>query len=340
MTPIEFLSHLRSLDIRIWVEGDRLLCNAPKGALTPQLRAELESHKPELIAYLQSVRIASISQAHPLVRIERKDHHSLSFAQQRLWFLDQLEPGSASYNISDATRLVGPLNRGALEQSLQEIIRRHEILRTTFVKLEGQPVQIIAPTLDFKLPIVDLGALSGEQREARVQEIAAEGALRPFDLSTGPLLRTTLIKLDDHNHVLLSTIHHIISDGWSLGILMRELAALYKAFSSGEPSPLPDLSIQYVDFAQWQREWLRGEVLESQLSYWRRQLAGAPAVLELPTDRPRPAVQTFAGHVLAFTFPRALLESPALTQPAGRRDAVHDAAGGVQGAPVPLQRAA
>jgi len=233
----------------------------------------------------------------------------MSFAQQRLWFLDQLEPGSAAYNIPAAIHLTGPLNMAALEQSLNEIVQRHEVLRTTFAIVEGQPVQVIAPTLTLTLPVVDPSNLPETEREAEARRLATEEARRPFDLARGPLLRTTLLRLGEEEHVLLLTMHHTVSDGWSMGVLYRELSALYEALSKGKPSPLPELPIQYADFAVWQRQWLQGGDLEAQLSYWKKQLAGFPSLLNLPTDRPRPAIQTYRGAHQSTMLPWALLES-------------------------------
>ena len=249
------------------------------------------------------LRLGQSLQAPPLLSIARSAEMPLSFAQQRLWFLNQLEPDSAFYNIPDAVRLFGQLNITALEQSLNEIIRRHEALRTNFITVEGQPVTVIASTQKLALPIVDLQDLPETERLIETQRLATTEAQRPFDLATEPLVRATLLKLQAKEHVLLLTMHHIISDGWSMGVLFSELAALYEAFCSGHPSPLAELPIQYIDFAVWQRQWLQAEVVESQLSYWKQQLNGAPALLELPTDRPRPTVQTFRGahHSIALS---------------------------------------
>ena len=228
----------------------------------------------------------------------------LSFAQQRLWFLYKLEPDSPAYNLAAAVRLNGSLNEPALKRGLQEILRRHEALRTTFAEVNGQAVQLIHPGGDVVLMVHDLEGLEVSEQNIRVQKLAAEEAERPFDLVHGPLLRTRLLRLGPTEHIFLVAMHHIISDGWSVGILVRELASLYEAFSKGKSSPLPQLPIQYADFAQWQRERLRGEILEQQLAYWIPQLHGAPGILELPTDRPRPAVQTFRGAVQSFLFPK------------------------------------
>ena len=218
----------------------------------------------------------------------------LSYAQQRLWFLDQLEPGSAGYNVPAAISLEGPLVITALEESFHEVVRRHETLSTTFVAVSGQPVQVITPHADLSFEVEDLQRLSPEALEVEVQRLAVEEARRPFDLSSGPLLRVRLLRLGEESHVAFVTLHHIISDGWSIGILIEELGAFYAAFVNGKKLSLPDLPIQYADFAHWQREWLATEVFEQHLAYWREQLDGA-AVLQLPADFPRPPVQQFRG---------------------------------------------
>jgi amino acid adenylation domain-containing protein len=238
----------------------------------------------------------------PIRPVSRNQAMPVSFAQQRLWFIDQLEPGNPSYNMPSAVRLTGMLNVAALEASLNEIVRRHESLRTTFATVDGQAVQLIAPELSLSLPVVDLTQYSESEREAQVRKLMAEEAQQPFDLAQGPLVRARLLRLGPTDHIALFTMHHIISDEWSLGVLMRELAALYTAFCNKEPSPLPELPIQYADFAHWQRHWLQGEVLEAQLAYWRQQLGGNVRPLKLPYDYPRPAVQTYRGALHSFTL--------------------------------------
>jgi amino acid adenylation domain-containing protein len=244
----------------------------------------------------------------------------LSFAQQRLWLIDQLDPGTPAYNVPAAVRMTGDLSIPLLERIFAEVVARHEALRTTFASDEGRPVQVIAPFsgslatasrpwLPPRLPVTDLSGLPESELEARAALLAREESLCPFDLRRGPLLRLRLVRLAEREHLLLLTMHHIVSDGWSMGVLLREVAALYEAFSHGRPSPLPDLPLQYAEFAVWQREWLRGEILEAQLSYWKGQLAGAPRLLELPTDRPRPPVQTFHGASRTITLPAALSEA-------------------------------
>jgi amino acid adenylation domain-containing protein len=228
----------------------------------------------------------------------------LSFPQQRLWILDQLEPGGFAYHITAAIRLHGDLATAALGRSLAEIVRRHEALRTVFPNREGEPWQRVLPAAGTRLPVADLAALPAAARDAEARRLAGADARRPFDLARGPLLRVALLRLAAHEHALLLAMHHIVSDGWSIGVFTRELTALYRCFAAGAPSPLPDLPLQYLDFALWQRRWLQGEVLAEQLGYWRRALAGAPPLLELPTDRPRPAAQSHRGGRRWLTLPR------------------------------------
>ncbi|MFB2875779.1 amino acid adenylation domain-containing protein, partial [Floridanema aerugineum] len=232
----------------------------------------------------------------------------LSYAQQRLWFLDQFDPNSALYNIPAALRLEGNLDRIALEKSLTEIIQRHEVLRTNFAVVDGQPCQIIHTETTWNVSVVDLQHLSTQEQEIISRQLLQQQGLQPFDLTNESLIRATLIVLSPDEHILLVCMHHIVSDGWSTGVFVRELSALYNAYTQGQPSPLDPLPIQYADFAIWQREWLQGEVLQRQLNYWQEKLKEAPALLELPTDRPRPPVQTFVGSNQQFSL------SPELSQ--------------------------
>ncbi|MFB2896155.1 condensation domain-containing protein, partial [Aerosakkonemataceae cyanobacterium BLCC-F50] len=296
----EFLSYLNSLDIKIWLEEEKLRYQAPKGAMTAEIKQEIGTRKPEILAFLKAAKAPSISTESTIIPVSREQELSLSFAQQRLWFLHQLSPDSQSYNMLEALRLEGSLNVTALEQSLSELINRHEILRTNFPTVEGKPVQLIAPPTVLSLPIHDLQGLSTEEQTAHIQQIVKSIASKPFDLAVEPLIQFTLLQLSQEEYVFLLKMHHIIYDGWSLSIFFRELSQLYEAFTQGLPSLLPKLSIQYADFAVWQRQWLTGEVLERQLNYWQEQLAGAPLVLELPSDRTRPPVQSFQGGVQTF----------------------------------------
>ena len=236
------------------------------------------------------------------------EHAPLSFAQQGLWFLDRLDPDSALYNIASAIQLQGTLDVPALQHSLEEMVRRHEVLRTSFSTVDGQSIQTIAPARSLPLSVVNLQDLPECDRPDAISRLATEAAMQPFDLEQAPLLRATLLVVAEQEHVLLLNLHHIVSDGWSMGVLVRELGVLYSAFCAGKPSPLPDLPIQYADFAAWQRQQMQGTVLENQLSYWTQQLGGAPALLALPTDRPRPPKQTFRGAKQVIALSQTLTQ--------------------------------
>ncbi|HZH15045.1 MAG TPA: amino acid adenylation domain-containing protein, partial [Archangium sp.] len=284
-----------------------------RGAFSVELPLRDLFDAPTVAALSHRVHAALQAQrsltAPPLVPTPRNGRLPPSFSQQRLFFLDQLEPNNPTYNIPAAIRLEGALDRTALERSFSEIVRRHEALRTTF---QADPqegvVQVISPPASLSLPATDLSGLPESERETEVLRLAQEEARRPFDLAQGPLLRVALLRLGEHQHVLLVTMHHIVSDGWSVSLLSRELSALYEAFSKGQPSPLAELPIQYADYAGWQRQWLQGDALERQLSYWRKQLSGAPQALELPTDHPRPSVQTSRGASHPLRISKTLSE--------------------------------
>ncbi|HYO64694.1 MAG TPA: MupA/Atu3671 family FMN-dependent luciferase-like monooxygenase, partial [Archangium sp.] len=241
-----------------------------------------------------------------VTRVPRDRALPLSFAQQRLWYLDQLEPGNVAYNNPSALRLSGALDVGSLERALNEVVRRHEVLRTTFALEDSGPVQRIAESLPVPLPVVRLEA-EGD-RDAAIARWAREEARRPFDLAAGPLIRAALLRVDDTEHVLLVTPHHIVSDGWSAGVMMKELAVLYAALVSGAASPLPELPVQYADYSVWQAEWLRGPALQAELSWWKESLADVPA-LQLPVDLPRPAVQTYRGARHSFSISRPVADA-------------------------------
>src|SRR5436305_5868975 len=270
----------------------------------------------ERIAAAQREAAAAGWPEEPIAPVPRSgadaDGLPLSFTQERLWFLDQLAPESAAHNIPCPLRLTGPLDPAALEHALGEVVRRHEALRTTFPSVDGRPVQRIAPPAPFHLPEIDLCALPPAAREAAAARLAGEEARRPFDVGGGgeeSLLRVCLLRLGEpgarDDHLLLLTLHHLVADGWSLGVLAREIAALYRARREGAPSPLPPLPVQYADFAAWQRRRLAGPALAELLAWWRARLAGLP-VLELPTDRPRPALETHRGDRRRFALPPAL----------------------------------
>ncbi|HET9358456.1 MAG TPA: amino acid adenylation domain-containing protein, partial [Vicinamibacterales bacterium] len=241
-----------------------------------------------------------------LERTRQEGPLPLSFAQQRLWFLDRMEPGNPYYNMPTALRVSGDLRVSALEQAIDEIIRRHEVLQNCYVLQQGQPRQVRMPRRDLTLPIVDLSSLQGASREEHERLLAAADARRPFDLATGPVVRAALLKKGEGSYTILFAMHHVVSDGWSVAIVVRELSALYEALGAGRPSPLPELPIQYADFAVWQRRWLESDGLKSQLSYWKARLGGHLPTLAIRTDRPRPEIESFRGADEILLIPQAL----------------------------------
>ncbi len=243
-----------------------------------------------------------------ITKVSREGELPLSFSQQRMWFFEQLSSGVGAFNIALGVRLRGPLNVPALQQTFSEIIRRHEGLRTVFPEVNAQPVQIIQRQTKFKLPMADLSRLPGEEREREAARLTQEETLRRFDLAKGPLVRPTLLRMNDVEHIIICTMHHIVGDGQSFEVVIAEMSQIYSTFSQGQPSPLPELSVQYVDYAAWQQQWWQGEGLEKRLAYWRKQLADAPERMNLPLARPRPKVQKFGGAS------QELKLSPALTE--------------------------
>jgi amino acid adenylation domain-containing protein len=306
-TTEQFLSQLDNLNIKLWLDGDRLRCNAPKDSLTSELKAELQTRKEEILDLIRTINSFSIETQEAIVPVPRTENLPLSFAQQRLWFLAQLEPESPFYNEFTALKLSGQLNISILKQSLAEIIRRHEPLRTTFSNNStGNPVQIINPVGEIVLSIIDLQQLNPTIQEQEIKKLASIEAQKVFNLEQDLLVRVTLLKLNPSEHIILFTTHHIVTDGWSTGILVKEIASLYQAFLAGKPSPLTELSIQYADYAVWQRNYLQGEILSTQLNYWQQQLQNLPR-LDLPTDYSRPAKTTYQGASYSFEL------SPVLT---------------------------
>ncbi|RYZ36378.1 MAG: non-ribosomal peptide synthetase, partial [Myxococcaceae bacterium] len=271
---------------------------------TKQKLAELSpEQRSMLMRQLKQKGAKSVSHPPLTRRPENGGVPPLSFSQQRLWFLHQLDPSSAAYNMPAPLRLTGSLDSSALQRALTELVRRHESLRTSFTSVEEHPVQVISPPTAFALPVTDLS--SHEDPEAEVRRLGEQEARASFDLAKGPLLRASLLRLGAREHVLLLNMHHIVSDGWSMDVLVREMAALYEAFCAGRPSPLPELPLQYADYSVWQRSWLQGEALESQLDWWRKHLEGAPSALELPTDLPRPAAPSFRGATAPVKLSRS-----------------------------------
>ena len=278
-----------------------------------KLSEQIEGLSPQqrdlLVLLLGKKKREEAARSHIAPVSRTADNFPLSFAQERLWFLSQLQQDSSVYNVAGGVRMEGPLSVTALERALNEVVLRHESLRTTIGQDESGPVQIIAHPQAFNLPKFDLRKVPKSQREAEAQLLLANEAGKPFNIEGGPLFRATLLLLSAEEHILLLTMHHIISDGWSIGIFVRELIELYEAFADGRPSLLPDLTVQYVDFAVWHREWLQGEVLDKSVSYWKEKLAGVPSLLELPTDHPRPPSQSFSGTRYPIAIPQKLTES-------------------------------
>ncbi|MBF8271704.1 MAG: amino acid adenylation domain protein [Magnetococcales bacterium] len=322
VSPIEvFLSNLRQTGVKLWSDGDNLRCSAPKNSLTAAMRQEMAERKGEILDHLKRMEsseditvLSSGKRAETITPTPRHPDQGLplSFSQQRLWFLDQLEHGAA-YNIPAAFQIHGPLNPTVLASTLTSIVQRHEVLRTTFGKDPQQetPVQIIHPPTPVDLPVIDLCTLPPEPKKVAVQQWITLGETFVFNLSQGPLLWVKLLRLEDESHLLLLTLHHIIADGWSIGVLIHEVATLYPTLTSTTrdcSGTLPKPGIQYADFAVWQQSWLGGGELDRQLAYWEKRLAGAPPLLELPTDRPRPPVQSFRGGVERFALDASITQ--------------------------------
>ena len=304
MKVAEFLSYLNSLEIKLWLEEEKLKYQAPQGAMTPEIKQEIGTRKPEILAFLRSAITPSKTFESVISPVARSEDLPLSFAQQRMWFIYQMDQQNSAYNEALTIRLTGRLNIDILEQTINAIIQRHESLRTTFPMVEGKPIQKIAPSLKIKLLVVNLKDIP----QGQIDKLIIEELQKPFDLTQAPLLRCTLFDLGYENYILVNVFHHIIIDGWSKGILFKELSEFYQAFLSNSTVFLPELTIQYADFAVWQRQWLQGEILENQLNYWKKQLTAAPPLLELPTDKPRPANPNFRGHSISFQINSELTE--------------------------------
>jgi amino acid adenylation domain-containing protein len=265
-----------------------------------------EAKRDLLQKYLQGGFDQSADSVRSIARRPANTPPRLSLSQERLWFLDQFMPGSPVFNVPVAIRLSREINPETLAQSVNEIVRRHEVFRTTFDTIDGRPAPVISTHLEVELKVIDLTSYDEHEREAEARRVTNQEALQPFDLKRGPLLRTSLIRLTREESIFLLTMHHIVSDGWSIVLVFKELTKLYQAFSQGQTAPLEDLPIQYADYAEWQRDWLQGDVLEQQLSYWKQQLGGELPVLEMPTDRPRPAVQTHPGGRVSVSLSEQL----------------------------------
>lgn len=287
----QLLAELATRDVRITLDGEKLKVNAPAGALDAPLKARLAAAKAEILVALTG---ASASR-NGLRRVSRTAPLPISYAQQRLWFLDRMEPGNSHYNIAFPIRLTGPLSVETMVRALDALPQRHEALRTRIREVDGNPYADLMESLGSITRVVDLSHLAADDRVREAQRLALEHGTAGFDLATGPLIAALLLRLAPDDHVLVLCMHHIASDGWSIGVAGRELSVVYDAIMDGAPSPLPALAVQYVDFAAWQREQMNSGLLVKQLSYWQRELAGAPVLLEVPGDRPRPSVQSYRG---------------------------------------------
>ncbi|WP_122425431.1 non-ribosomal peptide synthetase [Pseudomonas viridiflava] len=290
--------------VALEVDGDKLRCKAPRGFLTDEMLQALKLHKLELIARLNGADPAAIPR-----RSDGQADVPLSFSQRQLWFLDQLEPGSAFYNVPTAVTLKGPLDVAVLESALNGLVARHEILRTTFRSVDGEPCQVVHAAMPLALSVTDLRSAAEAERETIIRAAVERDAKSPFDLAHGPLFRASLLRLADDEYLWLYCVHHIIADGWSMGVVLHEVAALYGNFLRGQPSSLPPLAVQYADYACWQQQRLGGGALEQQLDFWRRTLHDAPPLLTLPTDRPRPRVQRYAGATFSSSLDSATLRA-------------------------------
>jgi amino acid adenylation domain-containing protein len=294
------LSELRQLNVKVWAESGSLRYRAAKGVLTPDLLRQLQEQKAEILSFLSQTESSLGFPLKQIKPVERTTYLPLSFGQQRFWFLEQLERANAAYNLARVFRLEGRLDATVLEQAISSIIARHEILRTRFKVIDGTPVQIIAPNTLFTIPVFDLHELPETIRATEAQRTITETQTRPFDFTGESLLRVVLIRLNRETHLLQVVMHHIISDDWSVQVFFKELSVFYQGLLTGTHAPLPDLAIQYADYAHWQRQQLDEETIAKQLNYWQQHLAGAPSVLELPTDRRRSSTQTFLPGVVPF----------------------------------------
>jgi len=306
MKTIEFVSYLQNLGVKLWIDGDKLRYRSPKEVVTPELKKSIVEHKADILKLLRKAQKNRQSDgASSIQSISREQVIPLSYAQQRLWFIEKMALSSNAYNMPLTLHLVGQLDYVALEKSLNQIIARHETLRTTFSEINGTPVQIIQPPFELELPIQNLSELTPSEATTKLQQLLQQENELLFNLEVDPPIRAGLYQLGTTEHILQITLHHIASDGWSLTVLPKELSAIYTAALFDKPSPLPPLPIQYADFAVWQKNYLQGQTLSSQLNYWKQKLLDLPQ-LQLPTDHPRPAVETFRGAGIPINIPAAL----------------------------------
>ncbi|WP_400161946.1 amino acid adenylation domain-containing protein [Brevibacillus sp. TJ4] len=308
---IELLARLKKEKIKVWIEGGKLRYQGPQEAIAEDLLGALRSHENEIVSLLKEVAHGKRTESAEKTPVPRKDkgrgQFPLSFAQKRLWFMEQLQPGTTFYNIQDVRRIAGLLNPEALKRSFDDLVKRHEALRTTFSEADEQPVQVIADFLPYPFRLEDISHLPEAVRETEATRIIEQDASAPFDLAHS-LFRVTVVRLQPEEHILIMSMHHIISDGWSMGILFHELGVLYDAYVNNRPSPLRELPLQYSDYALWQHDFLQSERFQEELGYWKKQLRNAPALIELPTDFPRPAVQRYKGSLHTFSLSGADVE--------------------------------
>ena len=305
MKTIDFVSYLQNLGVKFWIDGEQLRYRSPKGVITPELKKDIVERKAELLDLLREVQTIQQSVVSSIKPISREQVIPLSYAQQRLWFLEKMALTSNTYNVPLILNLVGKLDYVALQTTINKIIARHETLRTTFSEINGTPVQIIKPSFELQLPKKDLSGLTPSEATTKLQQLLQQENEQKFNLEVDPPIRTQLYQLGTTEHILQITLHHIAGDGWSGTVLPKELSAIYTAILEDQPSPLPELPIQYADFAVWQRNYLQGKTLETQLSYWKQKLQDLPQ-LQLPTDHPRPPFQTFNGASILITIPAEL----------------------------------
>jgi amino acid adenylation domain-containing protein len=318
VTTAELVSCLRGLNVKLWIEGERLRCNAPRGVLTDALRDELAASKPQLLTWLREHGDVDAPVPEPATAAASAEQSPLSLAQQRIWFIAQMQPGDFAYNITTAIRMRGKLVVEALESAIGEVLKRHEALRAVFMTIDGQPMQRVTPVEPFRIPIVDLMQWHEDSRLHEADRRIGEEGRRPFELEKGPIFRAQLMRLALDDHLLQLTTHHIVCDGWSLGVFANELAAFYEMHVAGRSSPL-SAPLPYAEIVRRQRERVQGPLLQRLERYWTGRLTPPPPVLELPADHARPAVQTFNGDFVTFTV------DPGLTGRLQRLSREHDA---------------
>src|SRR5947209_13478007 len=312
MSVQEILDEVQKVGGNLRLVGSKLRIRAPRGALNVELKSKIDLLRDELTEHLRQAGEETADSLSTFVKVPRPSRLPLSFAQEQLWFLDQLQPGGSEYNMTALRRFRGAFDVRIFERAIAEVISRHEVLRTRFENISGEAHQVIDPPGGFALETEDLSSIAGEsdgaQVRQRVLEVIRDEGARPCDLEHGSLFRVRVLRLADDDHLALVVVHHAICDGWSLRILDAELDSIFAALSRQKPCPLPGLSVQYADYALWQRQRLQGATLEGQLAYWRRKLAAAPP-LQLPTDRARPIRQSFNGANASLSLPTELLTS-------------------------------